>query len=109
MFRTGTYFFGSQFKSKEYRGLIFRTGPYFFGSRGMYLTRWMSDFNRSRTSHQQYQHGFTLHIFLFIPGKDSLRSIGNALGRFIEKLELKDGLFTCAGICVEVDLEKKDF
>lgn len=38
-------FFIFLFEIKEDRDVVFRNGPYFFGSRGMYLNKWMLDFN----------------------------------------------------------------
>jgi hypothetical protein len=35
-----------------------------------------------------------------------LKNIGNTLGRFIDRVEPRDGLQSCARLCVEVDLEK---
>ena len=37
---------------------------------------------------------------------EALQSIGNSLGRYIDKAEPKGPLFGCARICVEVDLEE---
>ena len=39
-------------------------------------------------------------------GKGSLKDIGNKLGRFLDSVEPKGDQFTCARICVEVNLEK---
>jgi len=46
------------------------------------------------------------HLPFHCWGDDTLRSIGNSLGKHIEKAEPKDGLQAYARICVEVDLEK---
>jgi hypothetical protein len=35
-----------------------------------------------------------------------MRSIDNTLGAYIDKVETRDGKFSCAHICVEVDMEK---
>jgi hypothetical protein len=43
----GRGFFIFEFISKEDRDLIFRSGPYFMGTQGLYLNRWMPDFDPS--------------------------------------------------------------
>lgn len=47
-----------------------------------------------------------LHLPLHCWGDDSLKDIGNKLGKYIDKTEPKKGMFQFARICVEVDLEK---
>lgn len=37
----------------------------------------------------------------------TFRLIGDSLEKYIDCVELKDRLFTCAQICVEVDLDKE--
>ena len=37
---------------------------------------------------------------------ETIKNIGNALGRFIDQVEPRDILQSCAHLCVEVDLEK---
>lgn len=45
LYARGNKLFAFLFELKEDRDAIFRDGPYFFGSRGMYLNKWMMDFN----------------------------------------------------------------
>ena len=37
---------------------------------------------------------------------EALQAIGNTLGKYIDKVEPKGPLFSCARICVKVDLDK---
>jgi hypothetical protein len=37
---------------------------------------------------------------------DALHYIGNSIGIYIDRVEPKENMFSCARICVEVDLEK---
>jgi hypothetical protein len=46
------------------------------------------------------------HLPFHCWGDEVLRSIGDSLGKFIDRAEPKSGMFSCARICVEVDLEK---
>jgi hypothetical protein len=41
----GRGFFLFEFISKEDKDLIFRNGPYFMGPQGLYLNKWMPDFD----------------------------------------------------------------
>ena len=41
----GRGFFIFEFISKEDRDLVFRSRPYFMGTQGLYLNRWIPDFN----------------------------------------------------------------
>jgi hypothetical protein len=43
----GRGFFIFEFISLEDRNLIFRSGPYFMGMQGLYLNKWMPDFDPS--------------------------------------------------------------
>jgi hypothetical protein len=46
------------------------------------------------------------HLPLHCWNETILRSIGNVLRKYIDNVALKDQMFACAIICVEVDLEK---
>jgi hypothetical protein len=37
---------------------------------------------------------------------ETIHNIGNTLGRYIDRVELRDGVQACVRICVEVDMEK---
>ena len=41
----GKGFFVFVFENPEDRGVIFRNGPYFMGPQGLYLNKWMQDFD----------------------------------------------------------------
>jgi hypothetical protein len=46
------------------------------------------------------------HLPLHCWGDDVLKSIGDVIGKYIDKEEPKPPMFACARICVKVDLEK---
>jgi hypothetical protein len=53
------------------------------------------------------------HVWVCLPflplhcwNDETLRNIGNTLGKYIDRVEPRDGLQVCARLCVEVDLEK---
>ena len=46
------------------------------------------------------------HLPLHYWKDETLQAIGNSLGNYIDKAELKGPLFSCAGIFLEVDMEK---
>ena len=89
----------------EDRDLIFQNGPYFMGPQGLYLNKWTPDFDPSQDVPS------TVPIWVRLPfltlhcwNTESLVIIGNKLGKYIDRAERKDQ-FSCARICVEVDLE----
>eukprot|EP00253_Pinus_taeda_P027962 PITA_27962 len=101
----GQGFFLFKFSSKEDKDLIFHNGPYFMGPQGLYLNRWMPDFDPA------VDVPSVVPIWVRLPNLpvhcwnwDSLKHIGNALGKFIDRANSKDQ-YHCARICVEVDLE----
>ena len=49
---------------------------------------------------------FLPHIPLHCWNDKALQAIKNTLGKYIDKAEPKGLLFSCARICMEVDLEK---
>jgi len=77
------------------------------GARGLYLNRWTPNFNPKNDIMKVVPVWVHLPFFpLHYWNEETLRSIRNSLGHYIDKVELKDGLQSCARICVEVDLEK---
>lgn len=75
------------------------------GTQGLYLNRWSPDFVPSVDVPKEVPvwvrlPNLPVHCWNF----QSLERVGNALGRFIEKVENK-GQYSCARICVEVDLD----
>jgi hypothetical protein len=106
-FLCGRGFFAFLFENKVDRDLIFRSGPYFMGSRGMYLNSWTPDFNPEN----DIPNAVPVWVRLpFLPlhcwNNETIKSIGNTLGKFIDQEEPKEGLQASACICVEVDMEK---
>jgi hypothetical protein len=91
----------------EERDMIFQNGPYFTGTQGMYLNKWSLKFNLENNI------PFVVLVWMRLPhlplhywNDETLKCIGNILGRYIDKAYPKEGMFTCARICIEVDLEK---
>jgi hypothetical protein len=102
----GRGFFVFSFSSKEDCDLVFRSGPYFMGSRGLFLAPWTLDFNPEAEITAAPVWVRLPHLPLHLWGTRSLEDIGNKLGRFLDRAESKGDQFTCARICVEVNLEK---
>jgi hypothetical protein len=101
----GRGYFVFEFISEEDRDLVFRNGPYFMGTQGLYLNKWTPDFNPLVDTPKEVPvwvrlPNLPMHCWDF----ESLQRIGNGVGRFIDKADNK-GQYTCARICVEVDLE----
>jgi hypothetical protein len=101
----GRGFFVFEFISEEDRDLIFRNGPYFMGTQGLYLNKWTPDFDPLVDQPKEVPvwvrlPNLPMHCWDF----ESLQRIGNRVGRFIDRADNK-GQYTCARICVEVDLE----
>eukprot|EP00253_Pinus_taeda_P022199 PITA_22199 len=75
------------------------------GNQDLFLNKWTPDFDSSVDVPKEvpvwvWLPNLPLHCWSF----QSLQKIGNGLGRFIDKADNK-GQYTCARICVEVDLE----
>ena len=75
------------------------------GMQGLYLNKWTLDFDPTVDLPKEVPvwvrlPNLPLHCWDF----ESLQRIGNGIGRFIDKADNK-GKYTCARICVEVDLE----
>lgn len=75
------------------------------GNQGRYLNKWNPDFDPSVDVPKEAQVWVRLpNLPIHCWSYQSLQKIGNGLGRFIDKADHK-GQYTCARICVEVDLE----
>ena len=95
------------FETKDDRDLIFNIGPYFMGSRGMYLYKSTPNF----IPENGIPSTITMWVrILFLPlhcsNDETLKNIGNKMGRYIDRVESWDGLQSYACLYVEVDLEK---
>jgi len=103
----GKGFYVFLFENKANRDPIFRNGPYFMVSRGMYLKKWMPKFCLEKDIPSAVPVSVR---FPFLPlhywNEKTLKHIGNALGRFIDRAEQRDGIQSRACLCVEVDMEK---
>jgi hypothetical protein len=101
----GRGYFLFEFTSKDDKDLIFQNGPYFMGPQGLYLNKWTPDFDPAVDVPKAVPVWVRLpNLPVHCWNGDSLRHIGNALGKFIDRANTKDQ-FDCARICVEVDLE----
>jgi len=101
----GRGYFTFHFETKEDKDLIFRNGPYFMDSRGLYLNKWTPDFDPELDIPNVVPVWVRLpHLPLHCWGDDSVKEIGNAVGKYIDRSEPKDNMQACARICVEVDL-----
>lgn len=101
----GRGYFTFHFETKEDKNLIFRNGPYFMDSRGLYLNKWTPDFDPELDIPSAVPVWVRLpHLPLHCWGDDSVKAIGNAVGKYIDRSEPKDNMQACARICVEVDL-----
>ena len=76
-------------------------------SRGLYLNKWTLDFDPELDVPSVVPVWVRLpHLLLHCWGDDSVRAIGNAVGKYIDRSEPKDNMQACALICVEFDLSK---
>lgn len=105
----GRGFFTFLFKLKEDKDLIFKTKPYFLGARGIYLNKWTPDFIPENNVLSTVPMWVQLQLVTSSPSLlewwcPSLH--GNSIGCHIDWAEPKENVFSCARICVEVDLEK---
>jgi hypothetical protein len=77
------------------------------GSRGMHLNKWTLNFS----SENGIPSAVSIWVRLpFLPlhcwNDETLRNIGNSLGKYIDRVEPQERLQACARLCVEMDLEK---
>ena len=75
------------------------------GPQGLYLNKWSPDFDPSQDVPSVVPIWVRLpHLPLHCWSLVSLEAIGNKLGKYIDRADRKDQ-FSCARICIEVDLE----
>ena len=74
---------------------------------GLYLNKWILDFD------PKIDVPNVVPVWVHLPrlplhylGDDSVRVVGNVVGKFINRSKPKDNMQACARICVEVDLGK---
>jgi hypothetical protein len=104
-YAVGRGYFIFEFISQEDRDLIFRNGPYFMGTQGLYLNRWTPSFDPASEVPKDVPVWVRLpNLSIHCWNPTSLQAIGNGLGRYIDRAEPRDQ-YSCAQICVEVDLE----
>ena len=100
--RVTSYFLGRGFflfelSDKEDKYLIFHNGPYFMGPQGLYLNKWTPDFNPA------VDVPTTVPVWVRLPNLplhcwnwESLKHIGNTLGKFIDRENSKR---LCKNLC----------
>jgi len=104
---SGKGFFVFMFESKADQDLIFISDPYFMGSRGMYLNKWTLDvFPENDIPSTILSWVWLLYLPLYQRNDETIMSIKNTLGRYIDYARPRDGILARAQIYVEVDLEK---
>ena len=102
----GKGFFTFLFENKADRDLIFRSNPYFMGPHGLYLNRWSLSSDLEKDVPSMVLVWVHLpHLPLHCWNDETLQAIGNSCGNDIDKAKPMGRLFSCAMICVEVDLE----
>ena len=75
------------------------------GPQGLYLNKWNPDFDLNQDVPSVAPVWVRLlHLPLNYWNLESLEAIGNTLGKYIDRVERREQ-YTCARICVEVDLE----
>ena len=75
------------------------------GPQGLYLNKWTPDFDLNQDVPSVVPVWVRLpHFPLHCWNSESLEAIGDTLGKYIDRAERR-GQYTCAQICVEVDLE----
>ena len=75
------------------------------GSQGIYLNKWTPDFDPTQVVPSTVLVWVRLpHLLLHCWNSEILETIGNKLGKYIDKEKSKDQ-YSCARLCVEVDLE----
>lgn len=76
-------------------------------TRGLYLNRWTPDFAPEMDVPNAVPAWVRLpHLPLHCWGDESVKVIGNAVGKYIYRSEPRENMHACARICVEVDLGK---
>jgi hypothetical protein len=104
-YAVGRGFFLFEFISRDDRDLIFRNGSYFMGPQGLYLNRWTPDFDPALDVPKAIPVWVRLpNLSIHCWSTSSMQAIGNGLGKYIDKANPKEQ-YSCARICVEVDLE----
>ena len=76
-------------------------------SRGLYLNRWLSDFDPEMDIPNAVPVWVHLpHLPLHCWGDESVKAIWNVVGKYIDDREPKENMHDCVRIYVEVDLGK---
>jgi hypothetical protein len=106
-FLCGRGLFAFLFENKVDRDLIFRSRIYSMGSKGMYLNSLTPDFNTENDIPNAIPVWVRLpFLLLHCWNNETIGSIGNIIGKFIDREEPKDGLKSFVCIYLKVDLEK---
>ena len=77
------------------------------GKIGMYPNKWDLAFDPEKYFPSSIPFWFKLpHLSLQCWNDEGLKTIGNSLGKYIDKSDPKPPMFSCSRICVEVHLDK---
>jgi hypothetical protein len=96
------------FKSTSDRDKVFNSGPWFWGRAGLSMQLWTPAFDPSTDCFSSTPVWVRLpYLPLHFWGDESLKSIGNGLGKFLcRSPDSKPACSTFARICVEMDFSK---
>jgi hypothetical protein len=93
----GRGFYVFLFENKEHMDLIFRNRPYFYRTKSIYLNRWTPNFNPKNDLPYAIPIWVRLsHIPVHCWNGDAFRSIRIYMGNYIDKVEPRDEMFSCA-------------
>ena len=101
-------FFIAVFISSSDKKKVLNSGPWFWSRAGLSMQPWFPSFDPSTDSLSSALIWVRLpYLPLHFWGDESLRAIGNGLGRFLcSSPEYKPSFSTYAQICVEMDFSK---
>jgi hypothetical protein len=86
-------FFAFLFEEKAKKDIVFKSGPCFMGSRGLYLNRWTPDFSPKNDIPSAVPFWVRLPLLpLHCRNDETIRNIGNTMGKYIDRAYPKEGL-----------------
>jgi hypothetical protein len=75
------------------------------GTRGMYLNKWTPEFSPENGIPSAVPIWVRLPFLpLHYWNNETIRNIGNTLGKYIDRVEPREGLQAFTRLCVEVDI-----
>ena len=106
VFILGNGFFFSLFAIMGDRDSIFLFGHFFMGSKGLFVTPLIMDFNPTMEISKGPVWVRLSHFSFALWDNNILKLIRDKLNRYIEHIEIKASIISCARICVAIDLKK---